>query len=461
MGYTRNIVVGFFSKKYKALRNKISSPDSPGELTLHFFAIGIIVLVIIIATVPIFSDKALSIVFFLAPVWLPVLLVVSARREWIIFRRSDFIFSQKYVLLEIKPPRSHAKTPLAMETVLSGLHLSPGETTWYSRLIQGKVRPWWSLEIASINGQVRFFIWTREAFRRNIESNIYAQYPGVQIMETPDYTRSISGKPGEWSIWGCDFDHTKSDPYPIKTYIEYGLDKPTKEYEQVDPLANLLEFMSSFGSGEQLWVQLVMRVHKGEKYRKKNVSGKTYTWKDEATKIIQEIRAKTVSKVKYKDVFTGEMRETDGFPNPTKGESETMAAIEHNVGKLGFDVGIRVIYLARPDKFIGSAIPGIMGLFKQFSSEGFNGFKPIRWNAAFNEYPWEPFLKKRLAKASTQVVDAYRRRQFFYEPYDLGAMVMSTEELATLYHIPSASIETPALLRVTSATSTAPANIPT
>ncbi len=454
-------MAGFFSKKYAGISNAISSPSAPGKSVLPIFIVGVFILFVVIATVPVFSNKTLPFVFFLAPVWLPILLVISAWREWIVFRRSDFIFSQKYVLLEIKPPRSHSKTPLAMETVLSGLHLSPGESTWYSRLIQGKVRPWWSLEMASIDGQVKFFIWTREAFRRNIESNIYAQYPGVQITEAPDYARSISGKPGEWSIWGCDFEHTKPDPYPIKTYIEYGLDKPTKEYEQVDPLANLLEFMSSFGPGEQLWIQFITRVHKGEKYRKKNISGGVYTWKDEAIKIIKEIRAEASDKVKYKDIFTGEMLETTAAFNPTKGESDTMGAIERNVGKLGFDVGIRVIYLARPDKFEGIAVPGIIGLFKQFSSEGLNGLKPTRWNAAFNEYPWEPFLKKRLENASMHVVDAYRRRQYFYEPYALEAMVMSTEELATLYHIPSASIETPTLSRVVSSTSTAPANIPT
>jgi hypothetical protein len=39
-------------------------------------------------------------------------------------------------------------------------------------------------------------------------------------------------------------------------------------------------------------------------------------------------------------------------------------------------------------------------------------------------------------------------------------MVMSTEELATVYHIPSRSIETPGLTRIHSATGEAPANLP-
>ena len=455
--------MGTFSKRYGIFREIIGSPSGVGTSLMPVFITGIILMLVVIIAIPTFSIHAVSLIFFFAPVWMPMLLTVAALRTWIVYKQSSFIASQKYVLLEIKPPRTHAKTPLAMEVVLSGLHIKPGESTWYARLIQGKVRPWWSLEIAVIDGQVRFFIWTREALRRNIESNFYAQYPGVQIFEVPDYARLISAKPEEWDIWGCDFEQTKPDPYPIKTYIDYGLDKPAKEYEQTDPLANLLEFLGTFGPGEQVWLQIPIQVHTGEKkyHRKKNATGGQYTWRDEATKIIQEIRAKTVGKIRYKDIFTGEMRETDGFPNPTKGESETMAAIEHNVAKLAFDVGARVVYLAGPGHFSATAIPGIIGLFRQFSSEGFNGFKPTRWLAPFNDYPWEPFAKTRKNKARRFLVDAYRRRQYFHEPYELPPMVMSIEEIATLYHIPSATVETPNMTRVTSVTGTAPSNLPT
>ena len=262
------------------------SPDKSGKPWV-FLILGVVILFILGALFPRVVGPALSLALFLSPLWLPTILVLVAWHEWIVFRQSAYIASEEYILLEIKPPHSHTKTPLSMEAMLSGIHLSPGESTWYARYIQGHVRPWWSLEIASIEGKIHSFIWTRTAFRRNVESQIYAQYPGVQITEAPDYTRLISAVPEEWGIWGCDYDHTKEDPYPIKTYIDYGLDKPTKEYEQTDPLANLLEFMGAIGTGEQMWVQMIIRVHKGEKYGKKNASGGAYTWKDEAQKLVQ------------------------------------------------------------------------------------------------------------------------------------------------------------------------------
>lgn len=445
---------------FEKIGNQFGSPGSESS-SLPRFILGLVVFLIIVAIFPATAKTALHLAILYAPIWLPLMLVILSWQVWITYRRAAFISSEKYVLLEIKPPHAHAKTPLSMEVALSGLHLGPGENTWYSKFVQGKVRPYWSLEIASIEGHVHFFIWTRESFRRIVETNVYAQYPGAQVTAVPDYTRLVSGTPDEWVTWGCDYTHTKPDPYPIKTYVDYGLDKKDKEWEQTDPLANLLEFMGSLGPGEQLWMQLIVRVHKGEKYHKKNVAGEPYTWKDEAKEIVQGIRAQTVGKVRYKDVFTGEMRETEGFPNPTKGESDTMAAIERNVSKLAFDVGIRSVYIAKTKAFKATTIAGMIGIFKQFSSEGFNGLRPTRWGMHFNDYPWEPFLEKRKIIAGRKLVDAFRRRSYFHAPYPTPPVIMSTEEIATIYHIPSATVQTPTLSRVQSATQTAPPNLPT
>ena len=400
---------------------------------------------------------ALSLALFMAPVWLPLLIGFGAWTLWVIWRRSDFISRQNYLLLEIKPPRSVVKTPLAMEAVLAGLHHSPGEGTWYRKFVQGSVRPYFSLEIVSIEGRVRFFIWTRASFRRLLEAQVYAQYPGTQVVEAPDYTRLIPAGPDHYGIWGCDFAHTQEDPLPIKTYVEYGLDKVQKEPEQVDPLANLVEFMSSMRTGEHMWLQLIIRVHKGEKYNKKNKEGKTYTWKDQAKEMVEKIRKET--REPYIDPATGEER--PGFPNPTKGQSETIAAIERNVAKLGFDVGARGVYLATSGRFDPVNITGLVGIFKQFSSEGWNGFKPFGWMTYFDDYPWEFRVAKLKKEFAEGLIDAYRRRQFFYAPHTGETpMVMSIEELATLFHIPSASVSTPSLTRIQSATGEAPGDLP-
>lgn len=422
--------------------------------------LGIALLVMSFVFMPGAVSFALSIALFIAPVWLPFLLMGGALALWLVMKRSEFIAAQKYILLEIKPPRNLVKTPLAMETFLSTLHQQGGESTWYVRWIKGGIRAFFSLEIASLEGQVHFFIWTRANFRRLIESQLYAQYPGVQITEAPDYTRLISAKPEEWSMWGCDFKHTAKDPLPIKTYVEYGLDKVQKEPEQVDPLANLIEYMGSIGKGEYLWLQFVIRMHRGEKYND-NKFGSTRTWKDEAKELVDEMRKAT--RTPYIDPMTG--KEMPGFPNPTKGESEMMAAIERNVSKQGFDVGARGVYLAQSEKFNPIMITHMISLFKPFNSEGWNGLKASAFMMRFDDYPWELGVEKMKNRYRRKLVEAFRRRQFFYDPFSYGispndTMVMSTEELATIFHVPSLAVETPGLTRIQSATGEAPANLP-
>ncbi|MFZ1075343.1 MAG: hypothetical protein WAN50_03140 [Minisyncoccia bacterium] len=450
-----------FAKEIDAFFKKITGNTGFRFAPWPIFFAGMLLL--LISTMFMFHqvDTAVSLALYLAPVWLPFLLADGALSLWLTLKRSEFINSQTYIVLEIKPPRNLVKTPLAMEAFFSSIHLSPGESTWYARSIKGAVRPWWSFEMVSFEGRVHFYVWTRANFRRIVESQMYAQYPGVQITEALDYTRCISAVPGEWSIWGCDYRKIEKDPLPIKTYIEFGLDKVQEEPEQIDPLASITEFLGSAGKGEYVWLQFIIQVHSGHKYNKLNADNKPYTWRDEGKEIVEKIRKDT--RTPYVDPTTG--KEMPGFPNPTKGESEKMAAIERNTSKLGFDVGARCIYLAKPDSFKPTMIAQMIGLFKPFSVEGWNGIKATAWLMIFDDYPWEIGSSKLKKRYTVKMVEAYRRRQFFHEPFSEGLtrndiMVLSTEELATLYHIPSAGIHTPGLERVSSATGEAPANLP-
>lgn len=411
------------------------------------------------------SRTNFDLTLFLTPLWVPLILGRFAFSRWLEMRRANFISIQAPLLLEIRLPRENRKSPLAMEAALSSLHLGPSEGTWYKRWYLGQVRPWWSLEIASLEGQVHFYVWTWKKMRRSVESYLYAQYPGIEITEVPDYTRLIDPNHEPYRVWGTEFKHTKPDPYPIKTYIDYGLDKQPapKPEEQVDPLAQVIEFMGSIGKHQQLWLHFMIRVTKSEKYAgMRNAQGKKYTWKDAAREEVMKIRAQTVNKNRYRDVFTGEMRETEGFPNPTKGQSETMAAIERNAGKLGFDVGIRIVYISHKDHHI-KAIGGFLtNILKVFESEIYNGFRPApRWSEEFQDFPWEDFRGIRQRARMHELIEVTRRRSYFHEPYRAPWLIMSTEELATMYHVPGSTVKTPTLPRIQSATSEAPANLPT
>lgn len=398
---------------------------------------------------------------FFAPLWVPIMLYkVTFLRFWQ-FKKAEAIAKSKTVLLELRMPRDTMKTPLAMETIISSLHIGSGEGTSYKKYFQGGTRPWFSFEIVSIGGRVRFYVWTRENLRRGIESFFYAQYPGMEIIEAEDYSRMFDPTSPDNEMFGDEFIHTKPDAYPIKTYVDYGLDKPgAKPDEQIDPLNQVLELFGSLGPKEQLWFQMVFRMTKGEKFEgKKNAKGGQYTWIDEGKDLIKQIRSAALESSK---IVNGDKTE---YPMALLDNNKTtIEAIERNVSKQGFDVGMRAIYTAPKGHYEAGKVLTFMlgGMFKPFSSEAYNGFKPAgQFDAKFQDYPWEDRKGEFRKELHHELVDVYRRRAFFHEPYIGDWMIMSSEELATLFHVPSATVSTPGLPRIQSTTSAAPSNLPT
>jgi hypothetical protein len=390
-------------------------------------------------------------VAILYPLWLPIFLMFVFWRIWVAYVQSAYIASQEYVLLEFKLPREILKTPLAMEQFFTNLNLGSGESTFVDRVWSGKVRAWFSFEIVSIEGKVHFFVWTRKALRGYLESQIYANYPNVEVHEVPDYARELYFDPNENSLWGCDMVLTKPDPYPIKTYVDYGLDKEQVEDEsKVDPMAPIIEFLGTMKKGEVMAVQIVARAHKKERFPE-GLWESEDKWKDQAKKEIATIRKEATPKV--------EGSAYPGFPNPTKGQVETIAALERSVSKLAFDAGIRVMYHATNDAFNGVNVPTMLSMFKQYGSNNLNGFAPARWLAKF-DYPWEDFAEIRQNASRRKFLKAWKRRSYFHSPFKFKPAVLNTEEMATIFHFPGKVIETPTFGRISSKKGGAPSNIP-
>ena len=112
--------------------------------------------------------------------WLTIPLLLFAWFLWIRYIRTEYISKIDWVLLELVIPREVSKSPQAMEIFFTtALYQSGGVGTWYQRYWLGNVPAWFSLEIVSIEGKVRFFIRTERKFKRLIESQMYAQYPSL------------------------------------------------------------------------------------------------------------------------------------------------------------------------------------------------------------------------------------------------------------------------------------------
>jgi hypothetical protein len=387
--------------------------------------------------------------------WLPPVLAITLARLWVYYVRRKFILSRNRVLLEIRLPKDTYKSPAAMEIILGALDLPIREGKWYTKYIKGTFRPWFSLEMVSIEGKVRFFIWTEEDFRMLIENQIYGQYPSAEVTEATDYTRHVPyGQEGsEWKLFGSELKLTADDPYPIKTYIDYGLDKDPKEEYKIDPMTAVIEYLGSLGKGEQAWIQIIIQATRKTEKTFLGIFGGERDWKKEGEALVEKMQKEIQEKNKPKEpgMFAP-------FTSATKGQTDTMTAIERSISKPGFDVGIRMLYLGKGDAFKGSAIPGLMGAFKQYGSNGLNGFKPA--GATTFDYPWQDYKDYRMNTKKAGLFNAYCARGYFYPPYSRKPFVLNTEELATVFHFPGSVAETPTFERIESRKGEPPSNLP-
>src|SRR3989344_5934238 len=213
------------------------------------------------------------------PIWLPAIFLVLVFKAWVDYKRAQFWQKQDSILLEIRLPKEITKSPVAMEMVYNAFFHTVGESTFIDRIFRGKTRNWFSLELVSLGGVVHFYIWTRVNSRNLIESQIYSQYPGIEIHEATDYTKPYYYNPKVNNVWGCEWKLTSPDAMPIKTYIDYGMEKDPKEEFKIDPMTPFIEFLGSLTSGHTVWMQVIIRAHR--KRRLADIFGeKEDTWKE-------------------------------------------------------------------------------------------------------------------------------------------------------------------------------------
>jgi len=391
-------------------------------------------------------------------IWLPFFLVVAAFKMYMRYIQLHFIQKQGGTLLEIKLPAEIQKSPRAMEVVISQLYQTGTSKNFIEAFWDGKVRPWWSLELVGIGGDVHFFIWTQDKWKNIVESQIYAQYPNVEIYEVPDYTYSLVHDPKKWGMWGTYFKLTQDDVYPIKTYVDYKLDvqEGLEEEFKVDPITPVIEYLGQLKKGEQCWYQILIQAHRKEKITDLRLFPQS-DWKKRIEAEIKKNRQALKEKVPS---ITGEGMIEIGRV-PTTGERETVEALERSMGKWPFEVMIRAIYLADNNAFTAPNIPALINSIRQYSSNSGNGFK-LGWFTDY-DHPWNDFRRIRRNKIEKQMLDAYKRRSIFNHPYKnfhIKPYILTTEELATIYHFPGGVATTPTFARIPSRKAEAPTNLP-
>ncbi len=403
------------------------------------------------------SADVLQVLYYSAFFWVPFFLIFIFYDIFLAYKRAIWIAKQDYILLEIKLPRDIFKSPKAMEFFFNGMFKGDNETTWYDVWVKGQTRPQGSLEIVSIDGGIHFFIRTRKWLKNAMESNLYSQYPGIEIFEVPDYTLPVKYDPEVNGLWGTEFVLAEPDIFPIKTYIDYGMDKDPKEEHKIDPITPFIEYIASFGRGHQFWLQLVVRSHKAEDTDPETGKKVDLKWKKDA-----EVQIK-----KILDNAKGDKDENGKYTASrflTQDENDKITALNRSISKNGFDVGMRFIYTAPKDIFFTGNVTGAIGGIMNLNAPNLNGFKLSNITGGTFIYPWQDWFakhKKRIVTEEKQgMLDAYKRRAYFFKPYRRKYFTLNSEELATIFHLPGGVSTTPTFERIESRKAEAPANLP-
>jgi hypothetical protein len=419
----------------------------------------------------------LMLIWKTAIIWAPLLLGWLAFFLWHHFVSERFIGGIEWTMLEVTVPREMQKTPLSMELFYTNAlyHMSfkgVWEIYW-----QGAVHFWYSLELVGIDGKVKFYLRVPSRLKKMVETQLYAQYPQVQIKEVEDYTLTIPRyrNDGNWYLWGCEFKLQEHDAYPIKTYKDYGLDKAgLKEEDKIDPITPVIEFLGSLERGEQVWLQIIVR-----QSEKKYVSTKHHGHKvgfQEASWEEMEIALEPYKRTQKND--TGALKFGMDARVPEYLKDKFKRVVDKRT-KLQFDVLIRQVILA--DKRLvdvhtfNNTRRASRLIWRQYSNPEINQF--ARVNSTQYDQTWSDPTGKLLEKMKGRMLTYYKLRTCFYPPLLLSfnfpkpisyffpsnppnVFVLSTEELATIYHFPGLVSESPSFKRIETKTAKPPSNLP-
>ena len=418
------------------------------------------------------SEAFLSIWNAMGEVWfvvLPPALYFVFKFLWMDHIQNQYIEGIKTVLLEIIPPRDIEKSPKVMETIFDGIAGVDKGPTVVETYIQGYLPPLISLELVGDGGSgTHLYVRTPASFRNLIEAYFYAQYPNVEIVESPDYVDEIpKGAPNrDWDLFGADIEFTKPDPYPIKTYHYYEEDVTGK---MIDPLAGLFESFGKLPPGQKIWFQMVITPLKPDYYNTgksllDEIIGRAAKVKPTSvmsnlTSGIGEI-ATTVPKAFFGPVefasASSEKPEKKDFLEYqlTPIEKEVVKALESNIGRNVFGSRLRMIYIGKKKGFDKSFVSAFFGGLKQFNDFNLNGFKP---NDASKTYANYLLTDTRMRYRQRKLL---RRYKFRDPDSPVPMLALSTAELATLFHIPDMNVVAPSLPRISAKRSSAPQNLP-
>ena len=292
-----------------------------------------------------------------------------------------------------------------------------------------------SFEIAAIGKKISFYINAPKKLQPLIEKQLHAQYPKAQIEQIKPYNIFHKGA----ATAGAELTLQKSYIYPLRTY----------KVMETDPLNALTNSLSKLGDDEGAAIQLL-------------VSPAGTAWQSQPRKLALEIQqgknpnAVTASTSQKIMTGTGKLAgevlnqvfaakkdpnkfDPTGMNKPiqlTPMQQEIVKKFEEKASRIGYKYNLRVVSVSADQALADVHLKNIVSSFMQYTMPPFNGFR----------------VKSQKAK---RIVTDYVFRVFRNTN-----QILNTEELASIWHLPTRFTETPNVKWLTAKKAPPPPNAP-
>lgn len=277
-----------------------------------------------------------------------------------------------------------------------------------------------SFELVANQGLVSFYVAAPHHMKEYVEQQIHGQFPSAQIEDIPDY--NIFAPQGV--VAGARIVCKRQHFFPFKSYKK----------QESDPLNALTNALAKVEKTDGAAIQIVVRSAKKG-------------WRQSALRVVKGMNeGKTLNEAMSGDTFFGMLgsmfatKKKDDKKEPRKMsplEEEMVKSIDEKAGKLGLDVVMRVVASAPTQAAASSYLNNIVNAFTQYNI---------------------PQYGNQLAKGDMgpKVIKDFIYRHFS----EKHRMVMTGEELSSMYHFPLSSTETPNIRWLTARKAPPPTNLP-
>lgn len=287
--------------------------------------------------------------------------------------------SLEHILLLVQVPKENEVKIDAAEQMFSAL-ASLHKSGWFAFL---KPQPHISFEIVATPGNIEFYVSVPKDYRDLLEKQIYGAYPGADITKVEEY--NIFSEKGYVEF--ASLKLKKASYLPMRSFREL----PT------DPLSSITSVLSKMGEGEGAVVQII-------------VSPAGDKWKKQGHSFVSHVKKQESDPEKAKFAYDPKVLET----------------ITNKTSRTGFKTVVRIVVSSASKESAKMHLVNLKGAFSQFASDQ-NSFTNAKY-----------FIKRLF------MIDfIYRYFPIIDLPRYKQTSVLSSEELASIFHFPNKSVETP------------------